>query len=84
VFRDRLPFGEVPIKLYLRHKRRSDQPTPEEADALQGQADDQEEGARRPQKEKADLSGLNFRSTVTDEELERDRKYYESELWKDL
>jgi GTP-binding protein len=66
VFRDQLPFGEVPLKLYLRRKRREDRPPP----------DDERQGV--------DLSNLEFQSTVTDEELQRDRHRYESELWQDL
>jgi hypothetical protein len=31
-----------------------------------------------------DTSRLKFRSTVSDEELQRDREKYDSELWKDL
>jgi GTPase len=67
-FRDQLPFPEVPIKLHLRHKHRDDQPP--------------DEGAPPKGKEKVDLSGLKFKSKVTDEELERDRGKYDSELWK--
>ena len=51
---------------YVRHKHRDDPPP--------------DEGA--PPKEKVDLSGLKFKSKVTDEELERDRGKYDSELWK--
>ncbi|MCI0456324.1 MAG: ribosome biogenesis GTPase Der [Gemmataceae bacterium] len=67
-FRDHLPFHDVPIKLYLRHKRREERPPGEEAG----------------RETKVDLSRLKFKTTVTDEELERDRKQYESDLWKDL
>ncbi len=78
VFRDQLPFHDVPIKLYLRHKRREEQP-PAEAE---GKAD----GSARKEKggKKLDLSRLKFQTDVTDEELERDRGHYDSELWKDL
>src|SRR5205823_11079843 len=73
-FRDQLPFHDVPIKLYLRHKRREEQP-PGEA----------EEPAETPQGKgkrgkKVDLSRLKFQTDVTDEELERDRGHYDSEL----
>jgi GTP-binding protein len=70
MFRDHLPFAEVPIKLYLRHKHREDQPP-----------DEDKERARRVG---LDFSKLKFRSKVTEEELERDRSRYESELWKNL
>jgi GTP-binding protein len=73
MFRDHLPFNDVPIKLYLRHKRRSEQPPLDETPA---------EAGAGPDKPAVDLSGLKFRSKVTDEELER--KGFEPELWTDL
>jgi GTP-binding protein len=70
-FRDRLPFHDVPIKLYLRRRSREDQ--------------ESGEGKGKPSAAAGmDLSGLKFKSTVSDEELERDRQRYESDLWKDL
>ncbi|MCC6420501.1 MAG: ribosome biogenesis GTPase Der [Gemmataceae bacterium] len=76
--RDQLPFHDVPIKLYLRHKRREEKPPAEEAAAEQAPAKRDRRGR------KVDLSRLKFQTDVTDEELERDRKRYDSELWKDL
>jgi GTPase len=79
-FRDHLPFAEVPIKLYLRQRRREDQPPaepkerPEKASAR----------AERKKPSSVDLSGLKFQSSMSDEELERERDSYDSELWKDL
>jgi GTP-binding protein len=64
-FRDQLPFGEVPIKLYLRARQRGDHPPAEE----------------RPD---AHIAHLPFRTTVSDEEIRREGKHYESELWKDI
>jgi GTP-binding protein len=61
--RDQLPFAEVPIKLYLRHKHREDRP---------------------PEDPHASVADLPFRTTVSDEEIEREGKHYESELWKDI
>jgi GTP-binding protein len=87
-FRDQLPFHEVPIKLYLRHKNREDKPPEED-----GAAPRRKPKARRPRKEATpkkqkseadDLTNLPFRTTVTDEEIERDGRRYDSELWKDL
>ena len=75
-FRDNLPFRDVPIKMYLRHKRRTEELPVEEIDGNQ-----QDEGKKKPAH---DVSHLDFRSTVTDEELEREAPKYESELWKDL
>jgi GTP-binding protein len=77
-FRDNLPFHDVPIKMYLRHKRQTEQPPPDEPETPPP--------AEKPAKKKGDvdLSGLKFRSTITDEELEREGGRYESELWNDL
>jgi GTP-binding protein len=75
-FRENLPFRDVPIKMYLRHKRRTEELPPEESSR-----DKQAESEKKPAH---DVSHLNFRSTVTDEELEREAPKYESELWKDL
>jgi GTP-binding protein len=81
VFRDHLPFHDVPIKLYLRHKRRQER-LPEGADD-QPEVKEQPPPQKRRRKE-VDLSKLKFETTVSDEELQRDRDRYESELWKDL
>jgi GTP-binding protein len=81
IFRDRLPFAEVPIKLYLRNKRREDRGSPTEGE----QAGKPSARSRRERSAKQpDLSKLSFRSKTSDEELERERSHYESELWKDL
>jgi GTP-binding protein len=80
-FRDQLPFTEVPIKLHLRHKRRDEQP-PEEL--LPRKLEKLETNDKPRRTAKADVSDLTFRTTVSDEELEREGKHYESELWKDL
>jgi GTP-binding protein len=79
-FRDQLPFAEVPIKLYLRRKRRDDKPPAEEPPPV-AEAPPPRETPRKP---KLDVSSLTFRTTVSDEELERESKHYESDLWKDL
>jgi GTP-binding protein len=75
--RDHLPFSDVPIKLFLRAKKReaiSAVEEPAEPDARKRKA----KGA------KPDLSGLRFKSTASEDEIERDVKQYESELWRDL
>jgi GTP-binding protein len=83
MFREHLPFGDVPIKLHLRHKHREDQ-------AEEPEPTEEAVETSRPKKtivgKKVDLdpSGLKFRSKVTKEELQRDSRHYESELWKDL
>jgi GTP-binding protein len=75
-FRDHLPFADVPIKLYLRRRQRDDKPPIEEIPATPPE---------KPKRERSpDLSGLVFRTDVTDEEMENQRGHYESELWKDL
>jgi GTP-binding protein len=81
-FRDQLPFSEVPIKMHLRHKRRDEQPPPEEPEAAPPEAERPTKEIRRP--EQVDVSELTFRTSVSEEELERESKHYESELWKDL
>jgi GTPase len=95
-FRDQLPFKDIAIKLHLRHKRRDEQ-APEDTDehpAVPTEAEQEAvpepppepppEPKRKRRQRNTDLSGLEFRTNVTDEELERDGKNYESELWKDL
>jgi GTP-binding protein len=78
MFRTHLPFADVPIKLYLRHKRREDrQPVEEQPEAA---APPKEMKHERP----VDLAGLVFRTALTEEEA-RDREgHYDSDLWKDL
>jgi GTP-binding protein len=84
-FRDNLPFQEIPIKMYLRHKRRGEQSPEEEAAAAQAEAPPEARPApKKRSRHDPDLSGLEFQSNVSDEELEREGRRYESELWKDL
>ena len=87
VFRDQLPFREVPIKLHLRHKRKNEQPPPdtEEPAAPEDETKLEIPVPPRPKKKtSADLSKLEFRTDVSEEELEKEKKRYESELWRDL
>jgi GTP-binding protein len=82
VCRDQLPFHDIPIKLHLRHKRKGEE-LPEES----AEVPTKETKALSQEKKKgksADLSKLQFRTEVSEEELEREGKHYESELWKDL
>jgi GTP-binding protein len=87
-FRDQLGFGDVPMKLYLRPKRRGDQAAlaevggEEMAEELTTAPD--ASGAARRAKAAPDLSSLDFRTTVSEEELKGDSGRYEPELWKDL
>ncbi|MFO0809290.1 MAG: ribosome biogenesis GTPase Der [Gemmataceae bacterium] len=90
-FRDRLPFHEVPIKLYLRAKSRDDVPNEAETDTAMEPAPRHEKAApppprKKPAKSKApDLSKLKFTTDVSDEELERGAKdVTDSELWRNL
>ncbi len=77
--RDRLPFGEVPIKLHLRAKKRDEAPPSDDTVLETG---DSTRAAKGP---KPDLTKLRFKSEVSDEELERESKRAaESELWRDL
>ena len=76
-FRDHLPFHEVPIKLYLRKRGREDRaPVEERPEPREGER-------KKPRRKQPDLSELDFRTDVTEDEL-RDAGRYESELWKDL
>jgi GTP-binding protein len=81
-FRDHLPFSEVAIKLFLRHRRRGEQPPVEDEERSATKAPPPKR--ERPKEGRPDLSGLKFRSSLTEEELERDRGHYDSELWKDI
>jgi GTPase len=79
--RDQLPFHDVPIKLYLRQKRREEQPPPVPGERAEPE---RKRGAKEKRGKKVDLSRLKFQTDVTEEELKRDKGRYESELWKDL
>ena len=70
--REHFPFQEVPIKLYLRHRGRDDKPPADK------------EKDRPAKKNKPDISGLRFRSEVTEEDLTERRDHYESDIWRDL
>ena len=74
-FRDNLPFPDVPIRLYLRHRRRGEQAPVEE------KPESREETLQK--RTGVDLSNLKFRSSVSDEEMHKSDEY-DSELWKDL
>src|SRR5262249_44918011 len=78
-FRDQLPFHEVPIRLHLRRRHREDQEPAEDPKPTAAG-----EERRKSRKKASDVTQLQFKSKVTDEELKRDRDKYESELWKDL
>jgi GTP-binding protein len=84
-FRDQLGFGDVPMKLYLRHKHREDEVPSEPEGEEQTPSPPRQPERRKEKKEKAvDLSRLKFQSTMSEEEIQRERGRYESELWKDL
>jgi GTPase len=79
-FRDQLPFHDVPVKLYLRNKRRGGAAPAEGGD---GEAEAAPK-ARKGRKGDVDVSGLPFKTTLTDEEAQPRKSPYESELWKDI
>jgi GTPase len=86
-FRDKLPFKDVPIKLYLRKRTREDAPPIEQA--LREQAEAAAAAAPKPKKKKSrkgdlDPSKLPFKTTVSDKELKSGDSPYESDLWKNL
>lgn len=81
--RDQLGFSDVPIKLYLRRKHRDDQPPSDEVPAAPAEAPKPAKPAKRLPKPAKDLSGLDFKTSVSDDEASHANPY-ESELWKDL
>ena len=70
--RDHSPFREVPIKLQLRAKKRSE--PPQDRPGL-------EEAPAAPPEPEIDISNLQFRSEVTDEEFDRASKRKDRGLW---
>jgi len=82
--RDRLPFAEVPIKLYLRAKKRDEAPAGDDTLLDMGTAPVPKK-SRPPKPGKPDLSKLRFKTETSDDEVEREAKRgAESELWRDL
>ncbi|MGH9676505.1 MAG: ribosome biogenesis GTPase Der, partial [Candidatus Acidiferrum sp.] len=79
-FREKLGFSDVPVKLYLRRRSRTDLPPTEES----ATSPDKEKKSRkrRPKPEK-DVAKLEFTTKVNEEEIESDSPY-ESDLWKDI
>ena len=96
VFRDRLPFTDVPIKMYLRSKTRGEQPPAEDISEARRPSSRRDKmpksapgKARRRGKERrsssmVDLSELDFKSNVTDEDLAQEKGRYGPELWRDV
>jgi GTP-binding protein len=80
-FRDQLGFNDVPIKLYLRAKKREDGPDLDLGDASKQEATP---GKKRRRKPPVDVSGLPFKTDVEEGDLDRKSSPYESELWRDL
>jgi GTP-binding protein len=83
-FRDKLPFADVPIKLYLRKRNREDAPPVDEAPRQPAKALAPKEKKKKPRKADSDPAKLPFKTTVSDKELKRGDNPYESDLWKDL
>jgi GTP-binding protein len=81
VFRDELRFGDVPIKLYLRHKHREDVTPPEAAETATEPVSSAAVSATA-EREDVELSNLKFRSEITPEE--KKSRHFESEVWKNL
>jgi GTP-binding protein len=77
--RDHLGFSDVPVKLYLRHKQREDEPPADDPPPVP----EPPRSRKRPPKPEKDVSGLKFKTTLDDGEVGGDSPY-ESELWKDL
>lgn len=85
-FRDHLPFNDVPIKLVLRQRQRDDGPSVEDRseEGPRGRAKELPAAVERKPRPEQPAEQLPFRTTVSDEEVRRESKHYESELWKDL
>lgn len=81
-FRDKLPFRDIPIKMHLRHKRRNEQLPEEPVEVEQEQVEEPRSRKRKPKP--ADISELEFKTDISDDELKKHAKHYESELWKDI
>jgi GTP-binding protein len=84
--RDQLPFKDVPIRLHLRKRVREDKTPIEEFDespptAVAKPSDPTE---RQPPLTQPDPSKLRFKTTITEEDLQRDNDPSNSELWRDL
>jgi GTPase len=77
-FRKHLPFKEVPIKLHLRAKRKDDPSESSEPPAVAAKADIPR---RKKQEPPIDISGLQFQSTVSDEEIQEIDKRKKRGLW---
>jgi GTP-binding protein len=79
-FRDRLPFRDVPIKLHLRRKRRDEREPVEEKPAPPQPPE--------PAPPAVDLSGLEFQTTLDEDEAPRAPRdagrLDADELWRDL
>jgi GTP-binding protein len=97
VFRDHLPFADVPIKMYLRHKHRGEQSPEEDAQGNKKQGRRRREKTRKTSPANAsrrekqrrsagvvDLSDLDFKSKVTEEDLAQEKGRYGPELWRDV
>ncbi len=76
-FRDRLPFHDVPIKLYLRDKNREDR-TPAAVEGVEPAP--RAQGRKRPA---VKASGPKSRTQGAGAGPKRDRKQNDSELWND-
>jgi GTP-binding protein len=86
-FRDQLHFNDVPIKLYLRRKHRTDLPSLEQADETPVEEPTPPKGRKkkdRKRKPSAGASDLPFTTKLGDDEFGRPDNPYESELWKDI
>jgi GTP-binding protein len=79
-FRDKLPFHEVPIQLYLRNRSRDDQPPAVNEDTgLDVAALPPESPGVEPRAGK-----LKFKTQLDAGDLERERRRRDSEVWRDL
>ncbi len=83
-FRDQLPFTEIPIKLFLRRRSRGEALPVEEPETTRQEKPTEEARPSRRARRKLDVSKLDFRTSVSEEEVNKQGKHYDSELWRDL
>jgi GTP-binding protein len=79
-FRDRLPFTDVPIRLYLRDRAREDADTETELNAAALGDTSERKPLQQRKDSKASKPKLKFKTKLADDEVHQ----FDSELWRDL
>jgi GTP-binding protein len=81
-FRDHLPFRDVPVRLHLRSRAAGGPPAVDEDTGLDVAALPPDEKAAAPKG--SDRGKLKFKTQLSDDDVERERKSIDSEIWRDL